>query len=51
MQMQVTYYTEQLMSFEYQSGDQSEMMHNIIFAYKTTKILDNKLMSIASEGL
>ena len=34
----------------YNSEDQSETMHNILFAYKTTKVLDNK-MCIASEGL
>ena len=34
----------------YNSEDQSETMHNILFACNITKILDNKI-SIVSEGL
>ena len=46
-------YTEQLLSLNtncYNSEDQSETMHNILFVYKTANILDNK-MCIASKGL
>ena len=42
MQMQVAYYTEQLLSFEYQLLQLRRSIRNILFAYKTTKVLDNK---------